>query len=43
MHEKSLHARLKAAFLNGIGCAGFLVIAVLLSFNHWDSKIYLWE
>ncbi|WP_394183349.1 sodium-dependent transporter [Marinomonas posidonica] len=38
LHEKFYIARLKAALLMGIA-VWFIGIAVLLSFNHWDSKI----
>lgn len=37
LHEKFYMARLKAAFLMGLA-VWFVGIAVLLSFNHWDSK-----
>ncbi|AEF53420.1 sodium-dependent transporter [Marinomonas posidonica] len=38
LHEKFYIARLKAALLLGIA-VWLIGIAVLLSFNHWDSKI----
>ncbi|NVK74260.1 MAG: sodium-dependent transporter, partial [Oceanospirillaceae bacterium] len=38
LHEKFYIARLKAAMAMGIA-VWFVGIAVLLSFNHWDSKI----
>ncbi|WP_409371093.1 sodium-dependent transporter [Marinomonas pontica] len=38
LHEKFYIARLKAALLMGIA-VWFVGIAVLLSFNHWDSKL----
>lgn len=38
LHEKFYIARIKAAFLTGLA-AWFIGIAVLLSFNHWDSKL----
>lgn len=38
LHEKFYFSRLKAAVLMGIA-VWFIGIAVLLSFNHWDSKI----
>lgn len=38
LHEKFSISRLKAAMFFG-GSAWFVGIAVLLSFNHWDSKI----
>jgi NSS family neurotransmitter:Na+ symporter len=38
LHEKFYIVRLKAAFLMGMA-VWFLGIAVLLSFNHWDSKV----
>ncbi|KZN15182.1 sodium-dependent transporter [Marinomonas sp. TW1] len=38
LHEKFYIARLKAALLMGIA-VWFIGIAVLLSFNHWDSKV----
>ena len=38
LHEKFYMARIKAAFLTGLA-VWFIGIAVLLSFNHWDSKL----
>lgn len=38
LHEKFYIARFKAALLLG-GAAWFVGIAVLLSFNHWDTKV----
>jgi neurotransmitter:Na+ symporter, NSS family len=38
LHEKFYIARLKAALLMGVA-VWFVGIAVLLSFNHWDSKL----
>ncbi|ETX10529.1 transporter [Marinomonas ushuaiensis DSM 15871] len=38
LHEKFYMARIKAAFLTGLA-VWFIGIAVLLSFNHWDSEI----
>jgi NSS family neurotransmitter:Na+ symporter len=38
LHEKFYIARFKAAFLMGLA-VWFVGVAVLLSFNHWDSKI----
>ncbi|REG85109.1 sodium-dependent transporter [Marinomonas pollencensis] len=38
LHEKFYIARFKAALLLG-GAVWFIGIAVLLSFNHWDSKV----
>ncbi|MEP0071296.1 MAG: sodium-dependent transporter [Marinomonas sp.] len=40
LHEKFYIARLKAAFLMGV-LVWFVGVAVLLSFNHWDSDIVL--
>lgn len=38
LHEKFYIARIKAAFFTGV-VVWLIGIAVLLSFNHWDSKI----
>jgi NSS family neurotransmitter:Na+ symporter len=38
LHEKFYIARIKAAFMTGLA-VWFIGIAVLLSFNHWDSAI----
>ena len=38
LHEKFYMTRIKAAFITGLA-VWFIGIAVLLSFNHWDSKI----